>query len=143
MAIFNSYVSLPEAKDLHFLRGLLCEPMIALMTSNNLTSRRRMMVSLRRIFREASPNGLAFQVEMFFPFVLNKYDNYKCLVGGLEHFLLSIIYGIILPIDSLTFIFFKMVIAPPTRCFAANHSLWTEGDHHDAQQVRYQWTARE
>ena len=75
--------------------------------------------------------------------VLNKYDNYKCLVGGLEHFLLSIIYGIILPIDSLTFIFLKMVIAPPTRCSAANHSLWTEGDHHDAQQVRYQWTARE
>jgi len=34
------------------------------------------------------------------------------LVGGLEHFLFSIIYGIILPIDEL--IFFKMVIAPPT-----------------------------
>ena len=31
------------------------------------------------------------------------------LVGGLEHFLFSIIYGIILPIDEL--IFFKMVIA--------------------------------
>jgi len=35
------------------------------------------------------------------------------MVGGLEHFLFSIIYGIILPIDEL--IFFKMAIAPPTR----------------------------
>ena len=35
------------------------------------------------------------------------------LVGGFKHFLFSIIYGIILPIDEL--IFFKMVIAPPTR----------------------------
>lgn len=32
--------------------------------------------------------------------------NFK-LVGGLEHFLFSVIYGIILPIDEL--IFFKMV----------------------------------
>ena len=32
---------------------------------------------------------------------------YVYLVGGLEHFLFSIIYGIILPIDEL--IFFKMV----------------------------------
>ena len=34
------------------------------------------------------------------------------LVGGFNHFLLSIIYGITLPIDEL--IFFKMVIAPTT-----------------------------
>ena len=32
---------------------------------------------------------------------------YVYMVGGLEHFLFSIIYGIILPIDEL--IFFKMV----------------------------------
>jgi len=32
---------------------------------------------------------------------------YMYMVGGLEHFLFSIIYGIILPIDEL--IFFKMV----------------------------------
>jgi hypothetical protein len=38
---------------------------------------------------------------------------YIYLVGGLEHCLFSIICAIILPIDEL--IFFKMVIAPPTR----------------------------
>jgi hypothetical protein len=38
---------------------------------------------------------------------------YMILVGGLKHFLFSIIYGIILHIDEL--IFFKMVIAPPTK----------------------------
>ena len=34
------------------------------------------------------------------------------LVGGLEHLLFSIIYGIILPIDEL--IFFRRVAQPPT-----------------------------
>jgi len=41
----------------------------------------------------------------------NSSRNMPILVGGLEHFLFSIIYGIILPVDEL--IFFKMVIAPP------------------------------
>ena len=41
------------------------------------------------------------------------------LVGGLDHFLFSIIYGIIFPID---FHIFKMVIAPPTSYyFWINH----------------------
>ena len=39
-------------------------------------------------------------------------NNKNDLVGGFKHFLFSIIYGIILPID---FHIFKMVIAPPTR----------------------------
>ena len=39
----------------------------------------------------------------------------QLLVGGLEHFLFSTIYGIILTIDEL--IFFKMVIAPPTSIY--------------------------
>jgi len=43
--------------------------------------------------------------------VLGSNANEIKLVGGLNHFLFSIIYGIILPIDEL--IFFKMVIAPP------------------------------
>jgi len=38
---------------------------------------------------------------------------YHYLVGGFKHMFFSIICGIILPIDEL--IFFKMVIAPPTR----------------------------
>jgi len=42
------------------------------------------------------------------------------LVGGLKHFLCSIIYGIMLPIDEL--IFFKMVIAPPS------HIVWIQLD---------------
>ena len=36
----------------------------------------------------------------------------RYLVGGLEHFYFSIIYG--MSSFPLTFIFFKMVIAPPT-----------------------------
>jgi len=43
------------------------------------------------------------------------YNSIFRLVGGFKHFLCSIIYGIILPIDEL--IFFKMVIAEPTSGF--------------------------
>ena len=38
---------------------------------------------------------------------VNHYRSNDCLVGGFKHFLFSIIYGIILPIDEL--VFFKMV----------------------------------
>ena len=54
------------------------------------------------------------------------------LVGGFKHFLFSIIYGIILPIDEL--IFFKMVIAPPTRISCVNFAV--PGLWHPAQPVR-------
>ena len=61
-----------------------------------------------------------------------------CLAGGLEHFLFHNIWDVILPVDEL--IFFKMVIAPPSRCsliagvpmfscqtsgFAFGHHLWS------------------
>ena len=58
------------------------------------------------------------------PIIFLRYSKNKTyLVGGLTLFSISymIIYGIILPIDEL--IFFKMVIAPPTRyCFGGFHS---------------------
>jgi hypothetical protein len=56
-----------------------------------------------------------FNQDIMFTDVLVFYDQtIKIqLVGGVKHSLCSIIYGIILPIDEL--IFFKMVIAPPTR----------------------------
>ena len=44
------------------------------------------------------------------------------IVGGFKHFLLSIIYGIILPIDEL--IFFKMAIAPPSSFFLVYSIPW-------------------
>ena len=44
--------------------------------------------------------------------IIYKYN----LVGGLEHFLFSIIYG--MSSFPLTFIFFKMVIAPPTSIYS-------------------------
>ena len=47
------------------------------------------------------------------------------LVGGFKHFLFSIIHGIILPIDYI--IFFKMVIAPPTRMDFTWISRWEMG----------------
>ena len=45
------------------------------------------------------------------------------LVGGLEHFLFSIRYG--MSSFPLTFIFFKMVIAPPTSICG-----WSNGTRH-------------
>jgi len=47
------------------------------------------------------------------PTKMGMWLNNPYLVGGLEHFLLSLIYGIILP--PLTFIFFRWVGIPPTR----------------------------
>ena len=44
--------------------------------------------------------------------IIYKYN----LVGGLEHFLFSIIYG--MSSFPLTFLFFKMVIAPPTSIYS-------------------------
>ena len=39
------------------------------------------------------------RLDYCFPFFVNSTHNLDFLVGGLEHFLFSIIYGIILPID--------------------------------------------
>jgi hypothetical protein len=60
-------------------------------------------------------------------FVMVHIEKCHSLVGGFNHFLFPIIYiyiwDVILPIDEL--IFFKMVIAPPTRLLWYNiHYLW-------------------
>ena len=70
-----------------------------------------------------------FKSYYFFPtWVLKKYCVYLNLFGGFKHFLFSIIYGIILPIDEL--IFFRGVGQPPTSCFfsiSLYHRIWMMG----------------
>ena len=48
------------------------------------------------------------------------------LIGGLEHFLFSIIYAIIMDNPSHWLIFFKMVIAPPTRDSLTDAVQWNQ-----------------